>query len=241
MANSARLCAQAFSQKPAGVPRANFHLSSASISQVAAEIQADTIEASYSSVISYVEALKGMKFGSYSWSVVKLYYSSFYCIKAFNYLSSIVPFNSGKQELLFDMNSNLFLAGGKSSHHWNWSSFRSVRRLTNWYYSEDSEAAYSEMRKYREDCNYRFPFSDPKTPGCLISQETRIERRFRTYRDDSGFFFTYLPDHLSLSYPTKLIFELDKELKRKRLALSKEQRKHLRAIWTLSDRCPLGD
>lgn len=240
MSNAGRLAAQAYTAKPNGQARDTYQLPTGVLAQISLEIASDATEAAFSSAVSYVEALYGLGRGATSWGVVKLYYAAFYSIRALTLFSNVVPFHA-KEQLLLDVSGNKILKGGTSSHHWNWMSFRRIKRLNHWCYSEDSEATYNGLRGHREEANYKLFFSDPKMPRCLLNPESKLERRIRAYRDDGGFFYTYLPDHLALSYPTKLVFSLDAELKTRKIALSDEQRKHLKSIWPFKDRCPLGE
>jgi hypothetical protein len=87
--------------------------------------------------------------------------------------------------------------------------------------------------------NYRLKFPDPTLHQCLIAEESDIARRIRTYRDDSSFFYTYLEDHLSLSYPTKLLYFVEREIANRGLGLAEERVRHLKSLWPMRDRCPL--
>ena len=206
MANSSKLAKLALSAKPSGVLLAHFRLSIAQIAQIEAIVDDDIVDFAYASLISYAEAVGGISKHQIAWSIVRLYYSAFYSIRTITLLSRVVPFNC-KSEYLLDLVANVFLPGGHSSHRWNWNSFAKVPSLKNqWPYSTDSQAAYTQLREYREDISYRYGFPDPELHKCLSSVELDIAKSVRAYRDDSVFFYTYLSDHLVISYPTKLIY-----------------------------------
>src|SRR5690606_37510254 len=116
-----------------------------------------------------------------------------------------------------------FLKGGTSSHHWNWISIRKVVQLSeSWFASSDSQEAYERLRKHRENVNYTHAFTDPAFHRCLVSGESDLTKRFRLYRDDGTFLYTYLDDHLAIAYPTKLIFSLDAWLRDVSMSLPPE-------------------
>jgi hypothetical protein len=238
MSDAARLASQAFSQKPLGISYAHFSPSAGEISAIQAAVEDAVVESTYAAVVSYAEAMSGLQHGSISWSIVRLYYSCFYSLRALLLLNEIVPFNY-RGEMLLDIPSRKFLKGGASSHHWNWTSVRKSAQLSGmWFVSSDSEETYEKLRKHRENVNYTHAFTDPALHRCLVSGESDLIRRFRLYRDDGSFLYTYLTDHLAIAYPTKLIFSLDASLRVASLSLPPESISHARKIWSMKDRCP---
>ena len=239
MSDSSRLATLAFGKKPVGMQLTFFQLTNVQIAEIDSVLNDDIIDSAYDSAISYAEAVAGLRKKQIAWSIVRLYYSAFYSLRTIMLLNKVVPFNF-KSEYLIDLKANMFLHGGKSSHRWNWNAFAKLGSLKgHWPYSGDSQNAYDQLREYREDVSYRYSFPDPKLHQCLITSESDIARRIRIYRDDSKFFYTYLIDHLVVSYPTKLIYFVDQEVSNMRLAISSERAKHLRSVWPIPDRCPL--
>lgn len=220
------------------MPYAKLTISTQSLQTIAAVIGEAVVDTAYASIVSYTEALAGIRTGSSSWSIVRLYYSSFYSIKTLLLLNQIVSFNFG-EEMMLDLSIGRFLKGGTSSHHWNWASFKSTNLKTAWYCSQDSQEAYAALRMARENVNYTHTFTDPILHQCLVSDEADLAKRFRIYRDDSIFLYTYLSDHYAIAYPTKLILQLDEELKKNGLTLQQERASHIQAIWKFKERCPL--
>jgi hypothetical protein len=239
MSDSARLAKQAHSGKPSGEPLSKFQISDIARHQIIDALPGDITDASYAAAVSFAEAIAGLRNGSAAWSIVRLYYSSFYSIKASLLMAGVVPFN-GKSECIFDSLNNQFYKGGDSSHHWNWGTLGKITSLkSQWPFSIDSQNAYANLRQFREDVNYRHSFPDPNMHSCLHSNEADISKRLKAYRDDEDFFYTYLPDHLALSYPTKLAFLIDSNLNQSGQKLSKERSAHLSSIWPLKYRCPM--
>ena len=150
MSDAARLARNSFKTKPTGTPYAKFISLPQHLSDISAVIEEAVVDTAYASVISYIEALAGISNGSSSWAIVRLYYSSFYSIKCLLLLNNIVPFNGGT-EMMLDVSTGSFLKGGSSSHHWNWPSFKSTNLTTEWFCSQDSQSAYSNLRGDREN------------------------------------------------------------------------------------------
>jgi hypothetical protein len=238
MSDAARLARLAFEAKPKGVHYGNLLITSQAEQEITKRLADAVVDATYAAAISYAEALAGIRSGASSWSVVRLYYSSFYSIKALLLLNGIIAFNSGR-EMLLELRGRRFLIGGKSSHHLNWTSLRSAGVGAEWFCSQDSEEAYGALRRYRENVNYTHAFTDPMLHECLVFSEWELGRRFRTYRDDGLFFYTYLQEHMAIAYPTKLIFYLGTETRGRNLHLQEERSTYLQRIWGFSDRCPV--
>lgn len=238
MSDASRLARLAYSQKPAGTPYINYKLSTDQLGSIESHRLDAAMDAAYAAAISYAESLYGLKIRSTSWPVIKFYYCSFYCIKSILLFSKVIPFNSG-DEMLLEVDGSNFFKGGKSSHHWNWYSIRRTQAKDHWFSSQDSEEAYGKLRKFRENVNYTHGFNDPRLHASLISSESDLSKRFKFYRDDDNFQYTYLDDHLAFAYPTKLLFALDELVKTTGVKISEERRLHLNSLWKLRERCPL--
>ena len=239
MSDAARLASVCFSGKPAGTNFQHYSPTSAELTSIIATSEAAVIESAYAAALSYAEAISGLQKGSVSWSIVKFYYSCFYCIRASLFLNGIVPFHGGK-EMILDTHNGKFFSGGRSSHHWNWNSIRNLSSMHgSWIISQDSQDSYEKLREHRENVNYTHGFTDPYFHRCLISSEQDLAKRIRAYRDDVAFFYTYLPDHLAIAYPTKLIFNLDNAMQASSIILPDESLSHLKKIWVIKDRCPI--
>lgn len=241
MSDAARLARMRFSSKPSGLSYLHFNLSPMHRDEIRSELANAAGESAFSAAATYVEAVGGIKSGTISWSIVRLYYSCYYCLKSIAILNSAVPFNTGKEEMLYNAKDNTFLKGGSSSHHWNWNTLRKVAALKAlWPFSEDSETAYGELRAHREDVNYKHAFPDPQFHSCLSSHTSDLDKRIREYRDDTAFLYTYLGDHLALAYPTKMIFNLEQTMVADGVILDGDKKAHLQSLWKMKDHCPFA-
>ncbi len=239
MSDAARLSARSFATKPTALPYSNHKPTTVELTGIRFSIQKSALESAYSAIISYSEALSEIQKSSISWPIIKLYYSCFYSVRSLLILNNVVPFNSGR-EMLLDTHTGRFFRGGRSSHHWNWKNFSSISSIkSKWFTSEDSKEAYEALRKHRENVNYTHHFTDPDIHECLGSAESDLPKRFREYRDDSAFLYTYLDSHLAIAYPTKLIFELDATIRNSGIRLEDSQIAHINKVWSIKDRCPL--
>jgi hypothetical protein len=161
MADSARLAKLALEARPTEMQLSLFRLRDEERIQIGSALNGDATDSAYAAAISYVEAVAGLDRRSIAWSVIKLYYTSFYCIRAFMLINAVIPFNWGSEYIL-DLPGNTFFKGGRSSHVWNWNVFERITALrSQWIYSVDSRKAYETLRGYREDINYRHYFTDP--------------------------------------------------------------------------------
>lgn len=239
MSDAARLARLAYSKKPERMPYPKFEISQASLNEIKLHKSVAASDAAFSAAVSYIEALSGLYVGSTSWSIVKFYYSSYYSIKSLLLLDGVVPFNCGN-EMLLDTSNGSFLKGGTSSHHWNWFSIRRTAAKEKWFTSQDSQETYQNLRAHRENVNYTHAFRDPELHPSLITAESDLAKKYRTYRDDSEFFYTYLPDHSMIAYPTRALVEVDERLKQESIAINSDKIDHLTSIWKLRDRCPLS-
>jgi hypothetical protein len=238
VSDAARLARIAYLQKPPGTPYAKFPLNQPHYNAVEANRRDAIVSAAFSATASYVEALSGIKSAATSWAIIKLYYSSFYSVRALLLCRGVVPFSSGG-EMMLDLERRIFLKGGNSSHSWNWDSIRKTSAKDEWFSSQDSQDAYGALRALRENVNYTHSFPDPVSHRCLAGAVSELEKRFRYYRDDVEFIYTYLDDHLALSYPTKMLFEVDRVIRGLGVKLSPEQSDHLVGMWKFKDRCPM--
>lgn len=238
MSDAARIASQVFLQKPAGMKREHFLASPPSLAQIQSCVYSDAAESAYASVVSYAEAISGLMSGRTSWSVVKLYYSAYYSIRSLMLANFVVPFHC-KEQYLLDARDNLFLKGGNSSHQWNWSSIRAVKRLNHWYFSTDAEQAYDNLRNLRERANYNQPFIDPSFPIFIHNPTGDLAKVLRVYRDDKDLFYTFLLDHFCLAFPTRLIYLVDETMHNLGLGFDGDRSHHLKSVWSLKDRCPL--
>lgn len=241
MSDASRLAKKRFAAKAGGTPYAKFMLSDLHRDEIRGELASAARESAFAAAVTYIEATAGIKSGTISWSIVRLYYACYYCLKTMAIRKGVVPFNTGNGEMLYNARENVFLKGGTSSHHWNWNAIRKVPALkTLWFYSEDSEAAYTQLRTHREDVNYRHAFPDPEFHRCLASHSVDLNKRIREYRDDTAFLYTYLWDHLTLAYPTKMIFNLEQEMIAEGFSLDDDKKAHLSSLWRMKDRCPFA-
>lgn len=241
MSDASRLAKKRFAAKAAGTPYNKFNLSEFHRDEIRGALESAAGQSAFAAAVTYVEATAGIRSGTISWSIVRLYYACYYCLKAMAIRKGVVPFNTGKDEMLYNARENVFLKGGSSSHHWNWNAIRKVPTLNKqWFYSEDSESAYSELRSHREDVNYRHAFPDPEFHSCLASHTSDLNKRIREYRDDTAFLYTYLGDHLALAYPTKMIFHLEQEMVAGGFSLDDDKKNHLKSLWRMKDRCPFA-
>lgn len=239
MPDAARLASTLMAARPKGVPYMKYALQWPPLPTIAPTIESDIGNDCYAAALSYADAINGLKIGNSSWAVIKLYYSAFYSMRAMLMMDYIIPFFYDGYYLC-DARNGVVKKSGNSSHDWKWSSIREFKRLSGWYYSEDSTIAYDNLKEHRINANYTFAFIDPNWHSCFAQAASAgIAKSFRTYRDDIDFLYTYLADHVVLAYPTKLVVTLGMRLSDMGLRINAERDRHLQKIWPFKDKTPL--
>jgi hypothetical protein len=239
MSRSGHIAIGLFAAKPNGVSIGHFALPLPSAAMASA-IRADVEDELFAACLTYSDAIRSLEAGNSSWAMVKLYYSAFYSMRSRLLLDNVVNFHSGRY-LICDTQNGSVMSGGTSSHNWSWNSINSIRRLSSWIYSADSTKAYDMLRSFRELASYKGGFVDPLFPQYLYQVSTNgIAKSYRAYRDDAGYVFTFLNDHLSLAYPTRVLLSVLQDAKTAGIGFSSERADHIRRVWPLRDLAPLA-
>ena len=68
----------------------NYVVAEKDIIQLRSESQADSKNYFFNGLLTFSEAVNGLKEGNYSWSVIKFYYSVYYLLRASLYINRIV-------------------------------------------------------------------------------------------------------------------------------------------------------
>lgn len=238
MFDASRLAARSFANKPKDMSYRDYRPSPVDLQSIESTIPLAAIQSAFSACVTISEACVGLSNGSSSWPLVKLYYSAYYSLRCLLLLNGIVPFNE-RGEMLIDVREQKYLKGGSSSHSWNWNSLRQVGRISReWYLSEEACCAYDKLRSHREDSNYRHGFPEPNVQHSLSNGESNVWKRFRIYKQDDDFFYTYLPDHLVLAFPVRLTFLAAATLSERKLSFGDAQIQYLQKTWHGKDKCP---
>ncbi|WP_024691046.1 hypothetical protein [Pseudomonas tremae] len=179
-----------------------------------------------SGLITYLEAIAGLRKRTWTWSAVKFYYSVFYLIRALLALEGVAYVSVNKKlgwiktqpgECLakFPPKKSYF-AGGKAEKNLSGShgsvlyllekNFPNSRLL-----SQEIDGLYPTewLMKAREFHNYQScGFSDPKPSQYFDKYVENLDAHARTiyaYFNDKDDLYTFTSDHAVISYPTFVI------------------------------------
>lgn len=199
-------------------------------------LRSDAVSLSYAAIASLGEALKGIRDKNYTWSVVKSYYASFYALKANLALDKVVVFYANKSEYITDVLSGYAQEFGRSSHQFSWTRIRNIRRIGGWVYSDICGETFAKLRELRENASYKESFYDPDIrPELRTAIPFALEKSYRTYKNDTALFYTFLDDHLVVALPIRMCVELAAKMSSSGLAFNALQQRHLARLWPFTD------
>ncbi len=172
----------------------------------------DGARVAYSALVSIGDALRGIESGFYSWSIVKLYYSVFYSLRALLAFGNIAVFYIGASPFW------VVIRPGERPHPGNSSSshklildlfkqeYKSSPLLSQYIGFEDP---LTWLQNQREHINYKQArFSEPNVPllFSIINKNKSLRTLISTYMLDNLYAFD--PDHAILAYPIAVLKEL---------------------------------
>lgn len=187
----------------------------------------------YSALISFLSAIDAAGQASFSWSIVKLYYSCFYAARSTLASNNVAIFYSGTKPY-----SCTALAGQSPrkekgvTHKVVWSLFSrefSGNVLLN---EIDGDIAYAWMTRLREAANYknaRFP--DPLVPKAFSSLDVvGVSVALSAYLADDSYVYTFDPDHAAVAFPLACIRQARMALERRGIYLEQDEQDFIRQL-----------
>lgn len=190
-------------------------------------IESDAISFFYKACYSFVQALTNIQRKNYTWSIVQLYYSCFYSIRADILLSNhcivrcsglyIAEIEVGEQFQIVRINNI------RGDHQM---AVALLKRLKNEHkitdeildIELDSTDAYTWLMKHRERSNYQMKnFSDPITDILFqhidkYFSENTIPELLNFY-SNSDYSICFDTDHAALSIPFKKLMQIKEKIK----------------------------
>lgn len=189
-------------------------------------LQQDAEKYYYCALVSFAEAVRGCKASAWSWSIIKLYYSSFFAARALLALENIAVCFIGKSEKHIIAKPNEILTKFPKQKFTTTARNTNEKKQINGTHgavmylfeetfinerllSQDIDQLYPSewLVRERETANYRTDyFKDPFPPKCmdfisLHGPETLIP----VYDQDENLLYTFDESHAILSYPSKLL------------------------------------
>ncbi|MGA3309894.1 MAG: hypothetical protein ABSD08_14955 [Xanthobacteraceae bacterium] len=186
------------------------------LTQLEAQILADKLandsqKSIYSALISVADALRGLEQGFSTWPAVKLYYTTFYAIRALLALEDICLYYVSNKEYWIECIASSFPARAPnrvrgSTHKFVFAVFE--QRFPNsplLSQTIDGEGPFDWLMLKREEANYiSARFIEPQENQLFkFVRKHGIRRLCLEYLKDDSFAFD--PDHAILSYPMFLL------------------------------------
>ncbi|MGR5262924.1 hypothetical protein ACPV38_02840 [Photobacterium damselae] len=163
----------------------------------------------YSSVISFLDALQGVKAGFYSWPTVQLYYSIFYALRADLAFNNNCLFYVGTKPYSINVSNDISPRKEKGNTHKVVLDMFKKNNPGHVLLSQDIDmtSPFEWFIYNREFCNYKNPkFSEPITPSYWkMIEQHGIRNCLRDYFSDLIHLRTFDKDHAIVAYPYQLI------------------------------------
>lgn len=172
----------------------------------------DGTKVSYSALVSVADALRGIDAGFYSWSVVKLYYSVFYCLRALLAFSHVAVFyvNQSPFWVVVRPGERPTAGHSSSSHKLILDLFgRQFRNSPLLSQNIGFDDPLLWLQRQRELVNYKqAKFSEPVAPPlfAIVSNSSNLRTLIAAYMADN--FYAFDPDHAIVAYPLAVLKEL---------------------------------
>lgn len=194
----------------------------------------DSLDVWYSGMISLAQGLGGITGRRYSWSTVKLYYSSFYFMKSILLANGWCQFYiQGKPRIV---NASPGAMPEKQDGNSHDSCYRSFGRI----FPSSSlitqpigiDSAANWMKRNREEVNYNLPrFTDPMPPVWFEEHaNSGVRRGLSEYLSDP-YAYAFIDRHAMVAYPLAAAIEAAAALRLLGVVPSKEDSLAFASYW----------
>jgi hypothetical protein len=194
----------------------SYALSQSESSSLLKNLKSDAVSYTYSATVSMGDAISGASKNLFTWTTVKLYYSTFYAFRALLALNGICIFYVGKKPYCIEVQP------GRSAnkrdgqtHKIILNEFRSRNIEPSLLTQQiDLEDPLEWLMAKREDANYKnAKFCEPSIPKHFRKiVDFGLRRAVREYLLDTSSLYLFDPDHAILAYPLKTLQALYKEI-----------------------------
>ena len=168
-------------------------------------IKSDGADYIYSAAISVGEAIRGLCNGLTSWATVKLYYATFYSLRAILAFDGTCIFYIGRKPYsLAALAGSVPKKNEGTTHKVVIKVFKNLNiepRLLS--QQIDLQCPLEWLMENRERANYKFSrFIEPMIPNCFeIILSKGIRRSLHEYLIDTSMMHAFDPDHAMVAYP----------------------------------------
>lgn len=177
-------------------------------------LTADAHDHLYNAVLTIHDVLRGVAGGFYSWSVVKAYYSSFYCLQAYNSFAGVFLFYKAGKPFICSAKLGSAVEPARFSK-----SVRGSHQLArmlftrefgdNYFLSQEIEglSPIEWQQNWRENINYKARrFEEPEAPKCLsYCSLIGIRKTINLYTGDDGYQYEFDPLHAMIALPLRFM------------------------------------
>lgn len=188
-------------------------------------LQDDAEKYYYSALVSFSEALRGCSYSSWSWAIIKLYYSAYFSARSLLALEKHSVCFIGKSEKFIEAVPNASLMSFPKKKEIN-SQGGNDRKVVSGTHgaviclfekifqnvlimSQEIDQLYpfEWLVRERETVNYRADyFKDPAAPFCMQKAESLgVETLLPNFYTDSSHLFTFDNSYSIISYPLELL------------------------------------
>lgn len=187
----------------------------------------------YSSALSVIGAMEGVRQARFSWSIVQLYYAAFYSARSVLASNGVSIFYESRApySVTVQAGSNIRKEKDRSTHKLVWKVFQ--REFGNNPLLNDINGvpAHEWLTKLREKANYNdAKFPDPLLPSCFAQIDTvGIGPSLKAYVEDKTFLYAFDPDHALLAFPIECMKLARSAYLRTGAELEDDELTHIRA------------
>ena len=167
-------------------------------------------------MVSFADALRGIRARLFTWATVKLYYSVFYCVRGILALDGFCLFYVGSKPYLVQaLPGDPIRKTSGTTHKCIFDIFRkaySGHELLSQQIDLTEPLCWLLIK--REQANYRNAgFPEPEVPPFFKSaDQIGIRRAIETYLADTNHFYTFDPDHAIFALPLRTLTLLRNKL-----------------------------
>lgn len=183
-------------------------LSSIQRSGLASCLSEDSAAYLYSAIVSYADAMNGIRGGYYSWATVKLYYSVFYSLRSILSSDDVCLFYIGAKPYSIHVEDE-----GKAKKESGNTHKVIIKMYESSYQYDpivtqqiDMQNPLAWLAEKREQCNYKNArFFEPSIPCYYNKIMNDLSVNVRVYFQDLDFLYAFDKDHAIIALPTMII------------------------------------
>jgi hypothetical protein len=185
-------------------------LTNVEAASLSAALHIDAADSYYSGWVSFLDGIRGVEKGFYSWATVKMYYSVFYAFRASLAIDDICAFHNGRSQYTVVSRAGASPAScsARGSHKAVMEAFEN-RNAGHVLLSQqiDLQGASDWLMEKRETANYgRGRFIEPSCGSEFdFVVDTGVRRAINAYLEGSTPMYVFDRDHAMVAYPLKTL------------------------------------